>query len=157
MSRDLMSCLWYRTEALEAAEHYCAIIPDSHIDDVMRGPDGAVIVVYFRLAGRQVMALNGNPGPTIFTDASSMVLSCQGQAELDHVWDGLLSGGGATKACGWLADRYGVAWQIIPDNLPALMDRSDPEAAGRVMQAVWQMVKIDIATLEQARKGGGSQ
>jgi predicted 3-demethylubiquinone-9 3-methyltransferase (glyoxalase superfamily) len=157
MARDLMQCLWFRTEALEAAEHYCAIIPDSHIDDVMRGPDGAVIVVYFTIAGRPVMALNGNPGPTIFTDANSMVLMCVGQAELDHVWNGLLSGGGKEKACSWLADRFGVAWQIWPDNMLQLMDKSDPEAAGRVMQAVWQMVKIDIATLEQARKGGGSQ
>lgn len=157
MPRDVMTCLWYRTEALEAAEHYCAIVPGSRIDDVTRGPDGAVILVNFTLAGRRMMSLNGNPGPTIFTDASSIVLSCEGQAELDHVWEGLLAGGGAPKACGWLADRFGVAWQIIPDNLWQLMDKSDPEAAGRVMQAVWQMIKIDIATLEQARRGGGSQ
>ncbi len=153
MARDLMSCLWFRTEALEAAELYCAVVPGSRIDDVTRGPDGAVIVVNFTLAGRPVMSLNGNPGPTIFTDASSMVLSCEGQAELDHVWNGLLEGGGAPKACGWLADRFGVAWQIIPDNLWQLMDNSDPVAAGRVMQAVWQMIKIDVATLEAARKG----
>jgi predicted 3-demethylubiquinone-9 3-methyltransferase (glyoxalase superfamily) len=156
MARNLMTCLWYRTEALEAAEHYCAVVPDSRIDDVTRSPEGGVILVNFTLAGRPVMALNGNPGPTIFTDAASMVLSCQGQAELDQVWAGLLQGGGAEKACGWLADRFGVAWQIIPDNLWALMDKSDPEAAARVMQAVWQMVKIDIATLERARAGGGN-
>lgn len=156
MARDLMTCLWYATEALEAAEHYCAIVPGSRIDNVTRGPDGAVIFVSFTLAGRSVMSLNGNPGPTLFTDAASMVLSCEGQAELDHVWDGLLQGGSA-KACGWLADRYGVAWQIIPDSLWKLMDPADPEAAARVMQAVWRMIKIDIATLEKAHRGGEEQ
>ena len=156
MARDLMPCLWFKAEALEAAEHYCAIIPGSRVGAVTRGPDGAVIVVNFTLAGKPVMALNGNPGPTYFTDAASMVLSCEGQAELDHVWNGLLQGG-ATKACGWLADRYGVAWQIIPDTLWKLMDKSDPEAAARVMQAVWKMIKIDIATLERARAGGESR
>lgn len=153
MARDLMQCLWFRTEALEAAEQYCAIVPGSRIDDVTRGDDGAVIVVHFTLAGRPVMALNGNPGPTIFTDANSMVLMCEGQAELDHVWNGLLAGGGKEKACSWLADRFGVAWQIWPDNMIQLMDQSDPEAAMRVMQAVWKMVKLDVATLEAARRG----
>ena len=151
MARNLMPCLWFATEALEAADHYVAIIPDSRIDNIMRGPDGDVVLVNFTLAGKPVMALNGNPQPG-FVDACSMVVSCEGQAELDRIWDGLLAGG-ATKACGWLADRYGVAWQIIPDNLWELMDPSGPEAAGRVMQAVWQMIKIDIATLEAARKG----
>ncbi|MCG2842496.1 VOC family protein [Sandaracinobacter sp. RS1-74] len=155
MARDLMPCLWFQSEALEAAEHYCAIVPGSHVDAVTRGPDGQVILANFTLAGKPVMALNGNPNPG-FVDASSMVLSCEGQAELDHVWDGLLQGG-AAKACGWLADRYGVAWQIVPDNLPQLLDPSDPEAAARVMQAVWQMIRIDIATLEEARQGGGTQ
>ena len=123
MTRNLMPCLWFATEALEAADHYVAIIPDSRIDNIMRGPDGDVVLVNFTLAGKPVMALNGNPQPG-FVDACSMVVSCEGQAELDRIWDGLLAGG-ATKACGWLADRYGVAWQVVPDNLPDLLDPAD--------------------------------
>ncbi|WP_207790380.1 VOC family protein [Sandaracinobacter neustonicus] len=153
MARDLMPCLWFAGEALEAAEHYVATIPGSRIDRIMRGPDGAAILVNFTLAGKPVMALNGNPSPG-FVDASSMVISCEGQAELDHVWDGLLAGG-STKACGWLADRYGVAWQVVPDNLPALLDPADPVAVGRVMQAVQSMIKLDIAAMEAARRGDG--
>ena len=151
MARDLRPCLWFASEALEAAEHYVAVIPDSRIDDILRAPDGGVILVSFTLAGKPVMALNGNPTPG-FVDACSMVVSCEGQAELDHVWDGLLAGG-ATKACGWLADRYGVAWQVVPDNLAELMDPSDAAASGRVLMAVQQMIKLDIATMEAARRG----
>uniref|UniRef100_UPI0035ADFAB5 VOC family protein n=1 Tax=Sandaracinobacter sp. TaxID=2487581 RepID=UPI0035ADFAB5 len=142
MARNLMPCLWFATEALEAADHYVAIIPDSRIDNIMRGPDGDVVLVNFTLAGKPVMALNGNPQPG-FVDACSMVVSCEGQAELDRIWDGLLAGG-ATKACGWLADRYGVAWQVVPDNLPDLLDPADQAAVGRVMQAVMGMIKLDI-------------
>ncbi len=146
-----MPCLWFATEALEAADHYVAIIPDSRIDNIMRGPDGDVVLVNFTLAGKPVMALNGNPQPG-FVDACSMVVSCEGQAELDRIWDGLLAGG-ATKACGWLADRYGVAWQVVPDNLPDLLDPADQAAVGRVMQAVMGMIKLDIGAMEAARRG----
>jgi predicted 3-demethylubiquinone-9 3-methyltransferase (glyoxalase superfamily) len=146
-----MPCLWFATEALEAADHYVAIIPDSRIDNIMRGPDGDVVLVNFTLAGKPVMALNGNPQPG-FVDACSMVVSCEGQAELDRIWDGLLTGG-ATKACGWLADRYGVAWQVVPDNLPELLDPADQAAVGRVMQAVMGMIKLDIGAMEAARRG----
>ena len=146
-----MPCLWFATEALEAADHYVAIIPDSRIDNIMRGPDGDVVLVNFTLAGKPVMALNGNPRPG-FVDACSMVVSCEGQAELDRIWDGLLAGG-ATKACGWLADRYGVAWQVVPDNLPELLDPADQAAVGRVMQAVMGMIKLDIGAMEAARRG----
>jgi predicted 3-demethylubiquinone-9 3-methyltransferase (glyoxalase superfamily) len=152
MPADLTSCLWFETQAEEAARHYAALIPDSAITDIVRGPDGAVIMVEFKIAGRPVWALNGNPSPG-FVDASSLVLHCHDQAELDRVWDGLIAGGGAPKACGWLADRYGVAWQIIPARLGALLARDDPAAADRVMQAVWSMVKLDLATLETARAG----
>ncbi len=151
MTRNLMPCLWFATEALEAADHYVAIIPDSRIDNIMRGPDGDVVLVNFTLAGKPVMALNGNPQPG-FVDACSMVVSCEGQAELDRIWDGLLAGG-ATKACGWLADRYGVAWQVVPDNLPDLLDPADQAAVGRVMQAVMGMIKLDIGAMEAARRG----
>jgi predicted 3-demethylubiquinone-9 3-methyltransferase (glyoxalase superfamily) len=151
MARNLMPCLWFATEALEAADHYVAIIPDSRIDNIMRGPDGDVVLVNFTLAGKPVMALNGNPQPG-FVDACSMVVSCEGQAELDRIWDGLLAGG-ATKACGWLADRYGVAWQVVPDNLPDLLDPADQAAVGRVMQAVMGMIKLDIGAMEAARRG----
>lgn len=153
MDRDLMPCLWYASEALEAADHYVSLVPDSRIDRVTRGDDDGVIVVNLTLAGRPVMMLNGNPGAA-FTDASSMVLSVASQDELDQVWDGLLAAGGSPKACGWLTDRYGVAWQIVPALLWKLIDPQRPQASARVLQAVWQMVKIDIATLERAFEGG---
>jgi predicted 3-demethylubiquinone-9 3-methyltransferase (glyoxalase superfamily) len=152
MPLDLTSCLWFESQAEEAADHYVGLIPDSGIVDIVRGPDGAAIMVDLRIAGRPVWAINGNPNAG-FVDAVSMVLHCNDQAELDHVWNGLIAAGGAAKACGWLADRYGVAWQIVPARLGALLARDDPAAADRVMRALWGMVKLDLAALERARAG----
>ncbi len=106
------------------------------------------MVVEFSLAGVKLLAMNGNPQPG-FTPGVSLVVTCDGQQELDRVWDALLDGGDA-QACGWLKDRYGVAWQVVPDALPRLMKAGDAAQRGRVMAALMQMVKIDAAGLEAA-------
>lgn len=150
----LSACLWFAQEAEAAARHYCAAIPGSAIGEVIPrpsgvpGPGGAVMMVTFTLAGAPVLAFNGEPPPG-FTNGVSLVVTCTGQAELDRVWDALLDGGEA-QACGWLKDRFGVSWQVVPEALPRLMTAGDAAQRGRVMAALMQMVKIDAAALEAA-------
>jgi len=150
--------LWFDTEALEAAEFYVSLFEDSKILGVSRygeggpGPAGSVMVVNFQLAGQEFMALNGGP-MFKFTEAVSLYVHCATQAEVDYLWENLIADGGEESMCGWLKDRYGLSWQIIPDALGELLGDPDPEKAGRVMQAMLQMRKIDVARLEQARNG----
>jgi predicted 3-demethylubiquinone-9 3-methyltransferase (glyoxalase superfamily) len=151
-------CLWFATEAEEAANFYVSLLPDSRIDHVQRnvsdslaGKAGTVLVVVFTLAGRRFMALNGGK-PFDFTHAVSFSVDCTDQAEVDRLWD-TLSVRGSVERCGWLKDRYGVSWQIVPTALPRLLGDPDPAKAQRVMQAMLQMVKIDVAELERAHKG----
>lgn len=152
-------CLWFDGKAEEAANFYVSLLPDSRIDRVSRfltdtpgGKAGEVMVVDFTLAGQRFMALNGGPYFQ-FTPAVSFLVNCADQAEVDRLWDTLLDGGEAME-CGWLKDRYGLAWQIIPTVLEEMLNDPDPEAARRVMQAMLQMVKIDIAALRRAYEGG---
>lgn len=151
---ELSTCLWFADQAEAAARHYCAAIPGSAIGQViarpsgMPGEEGAVMMVTFTVAGAPMLAFNAEPPPG-FTNAVSLVVSCDGQAELDRVWDALLDGGQA-QACGWLKDRFGVAWQVVPEALPRLMTAGDAAQRGRVMAALMQMVKIDAAALEAA-------
>jgi predicted 3-demethylubiquinone-9 3-methyltransferase (glyoxalase superfamily) len=146
--------LWFATEAEQAARFYCATIPGARLGDVIRippggpGPQGGVLLAEFSLPGTSVLAMNGNPGEG-FTNAFSLVALCADQDELDRVWDALLDGG-QPQACGWLKDRFGVAWQVVPEALPRLMKAGDPAQRGRVIAALMQMVKIDAATLEAA-------
>lgn len=146
--------LWFTTEAEEAARHYCAAIPGAKLGDIVRmpaggpGPEGAAMLVSFSIGGASCLAMNGNPQPG-FNAGVSLVATCADQAELDRVWDALLAGG-KPMACGWLQDRFGVAWQVVPEALPRLMTTGDPAQCGRVMGALMQMVKIDVATLEAA-------
>lgn len=146
--------LWFATEAEPAARFYCATIPGAVLGDIIRvppgepGPAGGVLLVELALGGTSVLAMNGNPGQG-FTNAISLVALCADQAELDRVWNGLLDGGQA-QACGWLKDRFGVAWQVVPETLPRLMKSGDPAQRGRVMAALMTMVKIDAAALEAA-------
>jgi predicted 3-demethylubiquinone-9 3-methyltransferase (glyoxalase superfamily) len=148
------SCLWSDGKALEAARFYVSLLPDSRIDGVFRPrPDGPELVVDFVLAGTPYQALNGGPQHP-FTEAASISVSTRDQAETDRLWEALLADGGAPKACGWLADRYGLCWQIIPEALPRLLADPDPAASARVMQAMMGMIKIDIAGIEAAQRGG---
>jgi predicted 3-demethylubiquinone-9 3-methyltransferase (glyoxalase superfamily) len=149
-------CLWFDGEAEEAAEFYVSLLPDSRIDHVQKnvtdspaGKAGSVLVVKFTLAGQSFLALNGGMRFE-YTHAISFMVDCADQTEVDRLWDAL-SEGGAVERCGWLKDRYGVSWQIVPHVLPQLLGDPDPVKAQRVMQAMLQMVKLDIAGLKAAR------
>jgi predicted 3-demethylubiquinone-9 3-methyltransferase (glyoxalase superfamily) len=148
-------CLWFDGKAEEAARFYVSLLPDSRIDKIMYyradtpgGSTGSVMAVNFTLAGQQFIALNGGPHFQ-FTPAISFFVDCSNQAEVDRLWD-TLSDGGSTERCGWLRDRYGVSWQIVPTALGQMLNDPDPERARRVMQAMLQMIKLDIGALEKA-------
>ena len=151
-------CLWFDGEAEEAAKFYVSLLPDSKIEHVQKntvdspaGKAGSVLVVEFTLAGQRFMALNGGKAFD-FTHAISFKIVCADQAEVDRYWDAL-SAGGSVEQCGWLKDRYGVSWQIVPTALPQYLAGSDPAGAQRAMQAMLQMVKLDIAGLKRAYEG----
>ena len=141
-------CLWFDGQAEEAAHFYTSIFRNSKVTSVSRN-NGAVLMVEFELDGQPFMALNGGP-MFRFSEAISMFVSCADQAEVDERWNRLLEGGGTPQQCGWLKDRYGLSWQVIPTALGELMRDKDPEKAGRVMQAMLKMVKIDVDTLKRA-------
>jgi predicted 3-demethylubiquinone-9 3-methyltransferase (glyoxalase superfamily) len=152
-------CLWFDGEAEEAATFYVSLLPDSRIDRVQHnvtdspaGKAGTVLVVEFTLAGQRFLALNGGTRFE-YTYAISFQVDCADQAEVDRLWDAL-SAGGSIDRCGWLKDRYGVSWQIVPKVLSELLGDPDPAKAQRVMQAMLQMVKLDIAGLKAAHAGG---
>ncbi|CAN1722535.1 VOC family protein [Hyphomicrobium sp. 1Nfss2.1] len=148
--------LWYANNAEEAARFYASVIPASSVDRVTplpaetpSGPAGSVSVVEFTLAGTPVMAISAGPHHE-FNDAISLVLTCDTQGEIDRLWDGLLQGGGKPVQCGWLKDRYGVSWQIVPRRLGELIAHADKARAAAVTRAMLRMVKLDIAELEAA-------
>lgn len=149
--------LWFNTEAEQAAEFYVALFPNSKIEAVSRygdhgpGPKGSAMTVGFTLDGQKFTALNGGPNYK-FSPAVSFVVNCDSQAEIDKYWAALTADGGREVQCGWLADKYGLSWQIVPTILPKLVS-GDAAKAGRVMGALMQMVKLDIAALEQAAAG----
>lgn len=134
--------LWFDNQAEDAAKHYISIFKSSKITSV------SPMMVTFELEGQPFMALNGGPAFK-FTEAISLFVSCETQQEVDELWD-KLSAGGSTSQCGWLKDKYGLSWQIIPKALGELMGDPNPEKSGRVMQAMLQMTKIDIAALRRA-------
>ena len=155
-------CLWFGGEAEDAAGFYVSLLPGSRIERVQRSPAdtpagkaGAVLVVEFTLAGQRFLALNGG-APADYTRAVSFQVDCADQAEVDRLWDALSAGGGAPERCGWIRDRYGVPWQIVPNALPRMLADPDPAKAGRVMQALLGMTKLNIAALRAACDGGGS-
>lgn len=146
--------LWFDSQAEEAVRFYTSIFKNSKIGSISRygeagpGPKGTAMVVTFELEGQAFMALNG--GPTYsFTPAISLLVDCKSQEEVDELWE-KLSAGGRKDRCGWLQDKYGLSWQIIPTELGKLMGDPDPEKSKRVMQAMLQMDKIDIKRLQQA-------
>jgi predicted 3-demethylubiquinone-9 3-methyltransferase (glyoxalase superfamily) len=147
--------LWFVDQAIEAANFYVSVFPDSRVDsvttvpaDTPSGPAGSVSVVEFTLAGQPFMAISAGPLDP-FNHAISFIVNCSDQAEVDHYWDAL-SASGTIEQCGWLQDRYGVSWQIVPTVLGQMMTDPDRDRAGRVMEAMLQMKKLDIARLEQA-------
>ncbi len=152
-------CLWFDGEAEEAARFYVSLLPGSRIEHIQRnvmdipaGKAGTVLVVYFTLAGQGFMALNGGMRNE-YTNAVSFSITCADQAEVDRLWAALSADGGTPVACGWIKDRYGVPWQIVPDVLPRFLADADPAKAQRVMQAMMKMVKLDIAGLQAAYDG----
>jgi predicted 3-demethylubiquinone-9 3-methyltransferase (glyoxalase superfamily) len=158
MSR-ISPCLWFDGEAEEAANFYVSLLPDSRIETVQKntvdgpaGKAGSVLVVEFTLAGRRFMALNGGMRFE-YTHAVSFKIDCADQAEVDRLWDALSANGGAVERCGWLKDRYGVSWQIVPTVLPKYLGGPDRAGAQRAMQAMLQMVKLDIEGLRRAYEG----
>jgi len=148
--------LWYAKEAEQAAKFYASIFPDSRVDRVTpmlsespSGPPGSVKVVDFTLLGQPFQAMTAGPHHD-FNDAISILVLCDDQAELDRYWNALLQGGGKAQACGWLIDRFGLRWQIVPAIMDEMMRDRDPVRSKRVTDAMLQMVKLDIAALEKA-------
>lgn len=151
--------LWFDGNAEEAADFYVDLFPDSQIDTVTRAATdnpstkkGDVLVVCFTLAGRHFAGLNGGP-QFPFTEAISLQVDCDDQAEVDRYWDALTANGGSESRCGWCKDRFGLSWQVVPRRLGELMTSPDRAAAERTMQAMLKMTKIDVAGLETAARG----
>ena len=152
--------LWFDGDAEEATAFYAATFPDSRVDKVVRAPldlpsgaAGSVLTVEFTLLGQPCVAMNGGPGHP-FSDAVSFLVYTDTQEETDRYWDAIVGGGGRGIACGWCADRWGLSWQITPRALIEGIRDADPATAKRVMEAMMGMVKIDIAAIEAARRGG---
>jgi predicted 3-demethylubiquinone-9 3-methyltransferase (glyoxalase superfamily) len=150
--------LWFDDQAEEAARFYTSLFDDSRIGEITHyaegvpGPAGKVMTVHFQLHGQDFIALNGGP-QFRFSEAVSMAVRCEDQAEVDRLWEKLTADGGEPQMCGWLKDRYGLSWQIVPTALHELMSDPDPEKAQRVVQAMLQMQKIDVEGLRRAYEG----
>jgi predicted 3-demethylubiquinone-9 3-methyltransferase (glyoxalase superfamily) len=149
--------LWFDTEAEEAAVFYCSVFPNSRIVGKLHYTQsmqraGQVVTVDFELDGTRFTGINGGPDFP-FTEAVSFLVECEDQAEVDHYWDALIAGGGSEGPCGWLKDKYGLSWQIVPKGFEDLYRDDDPERADRAMQAMMKMRKLDIAALRAAADG----
>jgi predicted 3-demethylubiquinone-9 3-methyltransferase (glyoxalase superfamily) len=150
------TCLWYARDAEAAVRHYVSLVPDSRVDHLQRAPGpwpggapGDVILIRFTLGGQRFQALNGGVAADYGT-AASISVSCADQAAVDRLWTGLVADGGLEIQCGWLRDRWGVPWQIVPEILPRLLADADPAVADRVFTAMQSMVKLDVAALLRA-------
>ncbi len=162
LKHPLTPCLWFDTEAEDAANLYCSVFSNSKITAISRFPDagqeihgkpaGSVMTVAFELDGQPFTALNGGPVFKL-NEAVSFQISCDTQDEVDYYWNALTRDGGRENQCGWLKDKFGLSWQVVPNALPKLMTASDPAASARVMTAFMKMKKFDIATLERAAAG----
>jgi len=157
MTSTISTCLWFDGKAEQAVDFYRSVFRNSRTLDVMRygeqgpGPKGSVMAVNFELNGHPFVALNGGPLFT-FSPAISLFIRCQDQDEVDWYWERLLAGGQANK-CGWLTDRYGLSWQVVPDALGTMLQDRDPAKANRTMQAMLTMTKLNIAELKRAYDG----
>ena len=150
--QKITTCLWFDGRAAEAAEFYTSTFDDSSILTSMPGPGGQVLTVDFEIEGRQFMALNGGPAFT-FNEAVSLVVNCDSQDEVDRYWNALLEGGGEESQCGWLKDKFGLSWQIVPAGMPSLLNGPDPAGSQRAMEAMLKMRKLDINVLQKAYDG----
>ena len=157
--KKITPCLWFDGTAEEAAEFYTSIFPDSRITQVHRsaadtpsGPEGMVLTVDFTVAGQDFIGLNGGPDFR-FNESVSFSIDCADQTEVDRYWEVLVQGGGEHSVCGWLKDRYGLSWQVVPRQLGEYLDGPDREGAKRAMEAMLQMTKLDIETLREAYEG----
>lgn len=156
MNDKIIPCIWYNRTAEEAARFYVSLLPGSHIDSIDRspidtpsGPAGMVLTVAFTLAGNHYLGLNGGP-QFPHSEAVSFQIMTDDQAETDQLWNAILANGGEASVCGWIKDRWGLSWQIVPRRLMALMRDADSGRASRAMAAMMEMTKIDIAALERA-------
>lgn len=153
---QIYPCLWFDRNAEEAVNFYQSIFPHSQIlhrsyyDKGRQMPEGMILAIFFELCGHKMMALNGGP-EFRFSEAISMVVECEDQKEIDYFWEKLCQEGGAPVQCSWLRDKFGLSWQIIPTGLGAMLQ--DRERAGRVMDAVLTMVKLDLTRIRQAYEG----
>jgi len=151
-------CLWFNGEAEEAANYYVSLFPDgaitsiSHYGPGMPFPEGTALMVEFSLAGQRFQALNGGPQYQ-FNPAVSLSIDCVDQTEVDRLWAALLEGGGGEVACGWIMDRYGVSWQVVPHGMGDIIRDPDPKRADRAMQALMKMKKLDLAAMRAAADG----
>ena len=158
MAQKITPFLWFNNNAEEAANFYVSLFSSakggqaSKVTHVTPGTNGIAMWVSFELAGQQYYALNGGP-QFKFTEAISLFVDCEDQAEVDDLWSKLTTNGGQESMCGWLKDKYGLSWQIIPKALSQLLADPDPIKAGKVMQAMLKMTKIDVKTLQQAYNG----
>lgn len=158
MPRTITTCLWFATDAEEAIRHYQQVFDDARLLDEIRwgeggpGPQGTLISARLQLADQEFVLLNGRPPAVAFTDAASLMIRCKDQHEIDKYWS-KLSADGKPGRCGWLKDRFGVSWQVVPGNIGELLGGTDPARAARVGQALMQMHKIDLAKLQAAYDG----
>jgi predicted 3-demethylubiquinone-9 3-methyltransferase (glyoxalase superfamily) len=156
--KSISPFLWFDHQAEEAANFYVSLFPDSKLGKVVRhssgspGRAGAVITVAFELLGQRYTAMNGGPRFK-FTEAVSLVINCETQADIDNYWEKLCADGGAESQCGWLQDKYGLSWQVVPAGLAELLSNPDPEIAARTMNALLGMKKLIIADLKKAAEG----
>jgi predicted 3-demethylubiquinone-9 3-methyltransferase (glyoxalase superfamily) len=156
---DIHPFLWFDDQAEQAAEFYVSVFPNSEITDLVRygeggpGPTGSVMTVAFTLDGTEFVALNGGPAHHGFNLAVSFFIGCQDQAEVDHYWSAL-SDGGEEGSCGWLKDRFGLSWQVVPEGLPALLGDPDPGRSQRAMAAMLAMKKLDLPAMQAAADAG---
>lgn len=155
----LYPCLWFNGKAEEAANFYATLLPDSHVDRVWRspaetpsGPAGMVLTVDFTVAGQRLQGLNGGPDFK-FNEALSFVIECDDQAEVDRLWDALIAQGGEPGPCGWLKDRYGLSWQIVPREFNEMVASDDADGARRAMEAMLSMGKLEVEELRRAYDG----
>jgi predicted 3-demethylubiquinone-9 3-methyltransferase (glyoxalase superfamily) len=149
MSRSITPCLWFADNAEEAMRFYMSIFPDGELIESLRNPDGTLLTATFRMNGQRFMVLNGGP-EFQFNEAVSFFVDCEDQAEVDRLWSALLADGGSESQCGWLADRFGLSWQIVPRRMIELLTDPDRGRADRAMQAMLKMQKIDLAEIEAA-------
>jgi predicted 3-demethylubiquinone-9 3-methyltransferase (glyoxalase superfamily) len=157
MQKKIIPFLWFNDQAEEAAKFYASVFKNSKVLSINYYPpessrkEGAVMTVKFVLDGEEIVALNGGPHFTL-SEAFSFWVKCDTQEEIDYFWE-KLSEGGETSECGWLKDKFGLSWQIVPSSIEELISEEDPERKNRVLKAVWQMQKLDLKALEEAYRG----